>query len=155
MISNVSNVELINPPTTTVASGFCISEPVPVVNSIGIKLKIAMDAVISTGLNLSRLPLMMASRSSIPSSRNCDILETSTTPFKTATPNRTTNPTEAGTDKYNPEIYNEIIPPISANGKFEITSRANLIDLNVTNNKSRIKPTTTGPIINSLFIARC
>ena len=94
MINRVSNVEVINPPTTTVASGFCISEPVPVANSIGIKLNIAMDAVISTGLNLSKLPLIMASLSSTPSSRNCDILETRTTPFKTATPNSTINPTE-------------------------------------------------------------
>ena len=119
MISKVSSVEVINPPTTTVASGFCISEPVPVANSIGIKLNIAMDAVISTGLNLSRLPLIMASFRSTPSSRNCDILETNTTPFNTATPKSTINPTDAGTDKYNPDMYKDIIPPISANGKFE------------------------------------
>jgi hypothetical protein len=48
MMSSVSNVDVINPPTTTVASGFGISEPVPEASSMGIKLKTAMDAVINT-----------------------------------------------------------------------------------------------------------
>ncbi len=52
-------------------------------------------------------------------------------------------------------MYSEIIPPISANGKFEITSKANRIDLKVTNNKNKINPTTTGPIISNLFITLC
>ena len=65
----------------------------------------------------------------------------------------TIKPTDAGTDKYRSEMYNEIIPPINANGKFDITRRASLIDLKVTKSKSKIKPITIGPIIRSLFIA--
>jgi len=100
MINSVSSVEVTNPPTTTVASGFWISEPAPPANSIGIRLKMEIEAVISTGRSRSRLPFLMASCSSNPSSRSCEMRETNTNPFSTATPNRTTNPTEAGTDRY-------------------------------------------------------
>ena len=103
MINNVSSVEVNNPPTTTVANGFCISEPVPPANSIGIRLKIDIDAVINTGRNRSRLPFLMASGRSSPSSRNCEMRDTSTSPFKTATPKRTINPIDAGTDRYCPD----------------------------------------------------
>ena len=66
MIKSVSRVEVINPPTTTVANGFWISDPVPLANSIGIKLKMAIDAVINTGRNLLRLPFLIASCLAIP-----------------------------------------------------------------------------------------
>lgn len=46
--NSVRKVEVIRPPTTTVANGFWISDPVPVEYNMGIRLKTAMEAVIST-----------------------------------------------------------------------------------------------------------
>lgn len=47
--NRVSRVLDATPPTTTVASGRCTSEPTPVESSIGIKPSAAIAAVISTG----------------------------------------------------------------------------------------------------------
>ena len=44
------------PPTTTVASGRCVSAPTPVDSSIGTRPRIATEAVISTGRSRSAAP---------------------------------------------------------------------------------------------------
>ena len=49
--SDVSRVEVISPPMTTVASGRCISAPSLVDNAIGKKPRLATKAVIRTGRN--------------------------------------------------------------------------------------------------------
>ena len=76
-------------------------------------------------------------------------------PFSTATPNRTTNPTDAGTDRYCPERKREKTPPIRAKGRLEMTRSDRRIDLKVTYRSSKIKPMATGPMIINLFIALC
>ena len=45
----VARVEVNNPPITTAANGRCTSDPGPVANSIGNRLKTVMDAVIRIG----------------------------------------------------------------------------------------------------------
>lgn len=46
---NVSNVNVINPPITTVANGLCTSESIDADKAIGKKPKLATQAVMSTG----------------------------------------------------------------------------------------------------------
>lgn len=56
---NVSNVEDINPPMTTVASGLCTSAPEPVDKAMGINPNDATSAVINIGRNLDVVPEMI------------------------------------------------------------------------------------------------
>jgi hypothetical protein len=65
------------------------------------------------------------------------------------------NPTAAGTERYNPEIQREITPPMSAKGRFEMTSSASLMFLKVKNSRSRMRPIATGPMVMSFAMARC
>ena len=58
---SVNAVAVINPPITTVANGRCTSAPDEFDNAIGKKPKAATVAVINTGLNLTRVPLMTRS----------------------------------------------------------------------------------------------
>jgi hypothetical protein len=53
---SVSAMEVINQPTTTIAKGFCNSEPVHVLQIIGINHITEVNAVISTGLSLTIAP---------------------------------------------------------------------------------------------------
>jgi hypothetical protein len=69
--SNVSSVEVIKPPMTTVASGRCISAPALVDIAIGTKPRLAMRAVIMTGPNRIMAASTTACRGSIPVSCNC------------------------------------------------------------------------------------
>src|SRR3989338_1660646 len=66
----VISVDVARPPTTTIASGFCTSEPGPEANSIGTRPNTATDAVIRIGRNRCSHPLMMASLIGIPSFLN-------------------------------------------------------------------------------------
>ena len=60
-INNVRIVELINPPITTMARGFCVSEPIPVDTAAGNKPMAAINAVMTTGLILELTPVFRAS----------------------------------------------------------------------------------------------
>jgi hypothetical protein len=68
--NSVSAVELSRPPMTTVASGRCTSDPGPVANTIGIRLKIAMLAVIRTALSLVSHPSSTARDTLSPAARS-------------------------------------------------------------------------------------
>ena len=59
--TNVSNVAVISPPITTVASGFCTSAPAEVDNAIGRKPSEATAAVMITGRNRVFSPLITRS----------------------------------------------------------------------------------------------
>jgi proline racemase len=48
-MSNVKIVALINPPITTVANGFCVSEPMPCESAAGSNPIAAIVAVMTTG----------------------------------------------------------------------------------------------------------
>jgi hypothetical protein len=67
----VSIVELTRPPITTLASGLCTSAPVEVESAIGIKPKLATNAVINTGRRQRRAPAITALPNADPASRNC------------------------------------------------------------------------------------
>lgn len=58
------------PPMTTVASGLCTSEPVPVANAMGTNPRDATNAVISTGRKRAIEPLKIASCKGSCCSRN-------------------------------------------------------------------------------------
>ena len=64
-INKVRTVALINPPITTIAKGFCVSEPMPVETAAGIKPIAAINAVITTGLILEFTPNRIACASGI------------------------------------------------------------------------------------------
>ena len=59
---NVNKVDEIKPPITTVANGFCTSEPGDVLNAIGKKPNDATAAVAMTGLNLALVPFIIRSK---------------------------------------------------------------------------------------------
>lgn len=115
--NNVSNVAVTSPPITTVANGRCTSDPGPVLTAIGMKPKLATKAVMSTGLKRLAAPLTVDNFRPIPLPRNALICETSTMPFRTATPNKATNPIPAVTEMYMPRIQRANSPPDNANGR--------------------------------------
>jgi hypothetical protein len=65
----VSIVDVRSPPITTLARGRFISAPVEVEKAIGMKLKLAPKAAMSTGLSLRRAPPNMASCHECPAFR--------------------------------------------------------------------------------------
>jgi hypothetical protein len=64
---SVNIVEVKRPPTTTVASGFCTSLPVPVAINKGINPKAVVAAVIKTGRIRNLAPSIDASSIDFPS----------------------------------------------------------------------------------------
>ena len=114
--TSVSKVAEINPPTTTVASGFCTSAPAEPETAIGKNPKAAADAVSKTGLSRSLAPIRINSLMSlnlVSIDLKCSII---TMPFSTAIPKSAMNPTPA-------EILNGIslaqsksTPPIAESG---------------------------------------
>ncbi len=61
----------INPPITTVASGFCSSAPVPVASAIGTKPSEATSAVMATGRNRVIAPSWIAWSGKRPDAISC------------------------------------------------------------------------------------
>lgn len=57
----VNSVEVIKPPITTMARGFCTSEPGPEAKNIGVRPRMETRAVIRTGLSLRSHPVAIAS----------------------------------------------------------------------------------------------
>ena len=92
-----------NPPSTTVASGRCISEPMPVASAAGAMPSIATTIRIKICRNWIRAPSTTASLRGNPFWRRCRfICEMYSTPLITATPNREMKPTAAETLKLMP-----------------------------------------------------
>ena len=76
-------------------------------------------------------------------------------PFKTATPSNAINPTDAGTDKYSLLMYNEMTPPINANGILAIIRVDLENELNVVNKIMKIRTSANGINTNKLLVALC
>src|SRR6266478_5794807 len=96
--NNVNNKVDSNPPTTTVASGLCTSDPMPVARAAGTIPNSATRIIINTGRNCAFAPAMAASSAVTPvSCRRLLISDRYNTPLMTATPNRDMNPTAAET----------------------------------------------------------
>src|SRR5690625_3439830 len=114
--TNVSNVEVIRPPTTTVASGRWVSAPTPLESSIGTRPRMATLAVIITGRMRNAVPRITASRTARPFSRCSFRKLTNTIPFNIATPNTAIKPIAEGTDRYWPVIARPTMPPMMAKG---------------------------------------
>ena len=83
------------PPTTTTASGFCDSAPIFVEMAAGRRPSMAARAVITMGRTSFPVPCCKASVSSNPLARNPLKVDTSSSPFITATPRIEMNPTAA------------------------------------------------------------
>ena len=110
-------VEIISPPITTVAKGFCTSPPAPVLIAIGIKPKAGTRAVINTALNLDLVAcITIRMESCQPSAFNLLNSDTNKIPFKTATPNKAIKPTPAEMLKGISLAHKAKIPPMADNG---------------------------------------
>src|SRR5512139_866783 len=127
--TRVSRVELSRPPTTTVASGRCVSAPTPEDSNIGTRPRIATLAVISTGRSRRTVPSVTASRTLRPLPRNSFRKLTSTMPFSMATPNTAMKPMADGTDRYCPVMNSATMPPSVANGTLARIRAAYLTEL--------------------------
>jgi hypothetical protein len=114
--SDVSKVEVMRPPMTTVANGRCISAPSPEDNAIGRKPKLATKAVIKTGRNRTNAVSWHTAANGIPLLRRLSAALTQTNPFSTATPKRAIKPTPAEILKGISLKYNAMIPPDAAIG---------------------------------------
>ena len=90
-----------------------------------------------------------------PSSRNCFMNDTNTTPLSTAIPHKLINPTAAGTDKYSPAKNNPKTPPMEANGNTKIIRLAKRRDLNNINSRKNIAKIVSGIMMIKRSIARC
>lgn len=152
--SKVKIVEEIMPPITTVASGRCTSEPVPVASAMGINPKEATSAVIKTGRNLANDPVNVASCKPICCCcRNFVINEIMTKPFNTATPDNAMKPTPAEMDNGIPRIHNAKTPPVNASGIPVKTNRASLKFLKVENNSRNTIIKVRGTTNSNRFVA--
>ena len=110
-------VDIIKPPITTVAKGFCTSPPAPVLMAMGIKPKAGTKAVINTALNFDLVAcITIRIESCHPSAFNLLNSETNKMPFKTATPNKAINPTPADILNGISLAHKAKIPPIADNG---------------------------------------
>src|SRR5690606_26552195 len=91
-ITSVSSVELMRPPTTTVASGRCTSAPTPVARAMGTKPRAATSAVIITGRMRSVAARSAASRAGTPARWRSSRVDINTTPLSTAMPESAMKP---------------------------------------------------------------
>ena len=115
--NNVSNVEVNNPPITTVANGRCTSAPADAEIAIGKKPKTSVKAVNIIGLILRFVPSMILSlRLVTPSSFNSFSPLIITRPLRTATPNKTIKPTPAEILNGISLNHNATTPPMVAIG---------------------------------------
>jgi len=105
-----------SPPMTTVANGRCTSDPIPVLNAIGTKPRLATSAVISTGRRRRSAARRIAVRSGTPSARSWRIVDTRTMSPRTATPDSATKPTAAEMLNGIPRAHRAITPPRAAKG---------------------------------------
>jgi hypothetical protein len=88
-------VAVINPPITTIASGFCVSDPIPLDIAAGNNPIAAISAVITTGLILEATPASIAKSIGFFSFIFFLNTDTSITPFCTQIPNNAIKPTPA------------------------------------------------------------
>src|SRR5262245_28961055 len=113
------------PPTTTVASGRCTSDPMPVARAAGTIPNSATRIIINTGRNCAFAPAMAASFAVTPGScRRLLISDRYNTPLMTATPKSDMNPTAADTLRLIWRSFRKMTPPTSENGTFTSTSPA-------------------------------
>ena len=151
---NVSMVEVIRPPMTTVASGRCTSAPSPVDSAIGTKPMDATMAVMATGRSRcdvpSRTMRITLVRPCVFSPLNAD---NNTMPLSTATPNRAMKPTPAEMEKGMPRMRRAAMPPIEARGMALKIIRDSVTLLNVANSSSRISRRAAGTATVSRAVA--
>ena len=100
-------------------------------------------------------PRMIDSCKDRPSSAAWSMEETRTTPFRTLTPKTAMYPTAAEMLKLVPERYNANVPPMSANGRFNMISSASPKDWNVLKSRMKMIQTTSGTMMVRRANARC
>jgi hypothetical protein len=167
---------VIKPHTTTIASGFCSSAQVPVLQIIGNNQIIEVNAVISTGLSLTIAQCttdtcihsfviivdlkssFLRVFSSISGSQNFSLNEFSrykiiTTQVSTAFQKRDINQTETATEKLKPDINKAITHQTKLNGILEATIETSHISLYAKNRINSIINMTVGTTIVSVFLA--
>ncbi len=115
--NKVRKVAISRPPITTVAKGLCTSAPAPLLIAMGKNPSEATNAVTSTGLSLTLVPIKtIRFKSVIPSFFNWLNSEINTMPLRTATPNKAIKPTPALILNGMPRRARNRIPPIADKG---------------------------------------
>ena len=142
--NSVSMVEVMIPPMTTEASGFWTSAPRPCASAIGTKPRAATAAVMSTGRRRKTLPSMTASSSSFPCFRKLLMKLIITRPLSTATPESAMKPTAAEMESGISLSHSAAMPPVSASGTPEKTSKASFTLPNVMKSNNRIRNSVIG-----------
>ena len=154
--SRVKSVEVINPPITTVASGRCTSAPTVVAIAMGINPSEATSAVIRTGRNRCWAAFNAACLGPTDSEvSTCCMVETNTTPFNTATPNKAINPTPAVIERGMLLSHRAHRPPDIASGMLAKISNPGLTFPNEAYRSMNISKRTSGTKIKSRFLASC
>ncbi|MNY18119.1 hypothetical protein D3C86_1514770 [compost metagenome] len=148
-------VEVTRPPITTIANGFWVSEPTPVLIAAGIRPIAAISAVITTGRMRDTTPWCIASSRCILASRFLRNSVIRITPFCIHTPNSAINPIPAEILKFIWVTCRASIPPINANGTFIIVSKASFAFPNVTNRIIKIPSKQSGTTLLSVLPALC
>ena len=151
--NSVKIVDDIIPPMTTVASGRCTSEPIPVLSAIGTKPSDATSAVVNTGRSLVSAPSIMAVSNATPSRRSSLIKDTITKPFNIAMPDNAIKPTAAEIEKGISRINKAKIPPVNAKGTPVKMIIESLKEPSAKNNKPMIMISVIGTTIDSLLEA--
>ena len=120
------------PPTTTSASGFCTSAPMPVASAIGSRPVKDAKQVMNTGRIRSSPAWSSARRHGIPSTRRWLKWDIMMMPSITVMPNSARKPIAAGTLKFSPATARAATPPMIDIGTMPKTSSVSRRLLNCT-----------------------
>ena len=151
--TSVRSVDEIIPPMTTVASGRCTSEPMPVFRAIGTKPSEATSAVIRTGRSRVRAPSIIPSLTLMPWKMRSRKNATMTSPLRTAIPDSAMNPTAAEIENGIPRTSRAAMPPVNANGTPLKIIRASRNELRAMKSRPMISSRVTGTTMLSRFEA--
>ena len=128
----MSTVDEMRPPITTMASGWEMNPPCPVIPSaIGVRAKIVASAVMRIGRRRREPPATTASCADSPFSRYWFTRSTSTIAFVTTMPMSMRTPMSEATPSGTPVAICSRIAPVAANGTETSRSRGWRSDLNV------------------------
>ena len=113
---------------TTIANGFCVSEPMPVEIAAGKSPNIAIIAVITTGRTRDATPSRIAILRGCLCNRFCLKTEIKITPFWIQMPNNAMKPIPAEIEKFVLVAINAKMPPMMAKGTFIKTKVASIAE---------------------------
>ena len=140
MINALSNVELMSPPSITLAMGDCISLPGRSPPSAsGTRASAEVRAVMSMGLSRESEPSMMASFTVLPSSVRSRLYSVmSSMPLRVAMPKSEMKPMMAGMLTSPVVMTMAKMPPMSASGRLSSITPASIVLRNCMNSSRKM-----------------